>query len=213
MARILLIEDDPAVHLAVQRSLRSHAVESVESIGLAREALLAECFDLLVLDLGLPDGSGLDLLGTHLTLVLTGEPFTRYGATAFAKGANDYLTKPFHPEELRCRVERLLQPRSPRAGLFVDEHQSVAWYQGNRVVLTRLQHRLLQALVLAGGEVLSRDWLLDHVWDRQDCYPGSVDTAVETLRKRLNAHTGQTWIRTSYGKGYYLDQAENSLRI
>lgn len=209
MARILLVDDDLAVHHAVQRALGAHTLSTVESLALGREALLADCFDLLLLDIGLPDGSGLELLGRCTTPVLTGDSFVRSGELAFSRGANDYLVKPFLPIELRCRVERLLKPYAPERGLFVDEHEPIGWYQGRRIPLTRLQHRLLQALILAGGEVLSRSWLLDSVWSHADCYPGTVDTAIESLRKRLMRYTGRSWIRTSYGKGYYLDYAEN----
>ncbi len=204
MAHILLVEDDLLLQKAVQRILPQHSFETVSTLELGREALLADCFDLLILDIRLPDGNGLELLGSLRTLVLTGETFADYGEQAFLRGASDYLVKPFLPTELRCRVEQVLHSFRKGAGLRVAEREPLAWFQGTTIPLTPLQHRLLQALVVAHGEVCTRSWLLEMVWQRADCFPGCVDTAIEVLRKRLIAYTGRSWVRTAYGRGYYI---------
>ncbi len=212
---ILLLEDDPAIAQTVVYALQREglAVRHHASLREARAAWAREVPQAAVLDIGLPDGSGLDWLrelrqaGVRTPVLLLsarGEELDR--VLGLELGADDYLCKPFGLRELVARVRALLR-RTPRAdqGLVCDGAE--ARWQGARLPLTRRELALLQALQRANGRTLSREQLLDQAWGQaSEAGDRTVDTHVKTLRAKLReAGLGEDCIRTQRGLGYALD--------
>jgi len=225
-ARILLLEDDPAIAGTVAFALQREgfAVDHVLLVGNAREAAARALPALAILDVGLPDGSGLDLcrawrqsgddaLRALPVLMLTARAEELDRVVGLELGADDYLTKPFSPRELVARVRALLRRASlapsaaPSPGLFeLDaEGQRIA-FAGQWLALTRLEFGLLRALLRSPGRIRSRESLLDEVWGAEgDATDRTVDTHVKTLRAKLRAVRPELEpIATHRGMGYSL---------
>ena len=228
--RVLLLEDDPAIAATVAFALEREgfAVDHVLLVGAAR-AFVAALPALAILDVGLPDGSGLDLcrewrqsgneaLRALPILMLTARAEELDRVVGLELGADDYLTKPFSPRELVARVRALLRraalapPVAPSAAnaLFeLDADGRRIRFAGQWLALTRLEFGLLRALLRAPGRIRSRESLLDEVWGADgDATDRTVDTHVKTLRAKLRAVRPELEpIATHRGMGYSLDIA------
>jgi two-component system, OmpR family, response regulator MtrA len=214
--RILVIEDDERLGAQIVEHLRKAGFETLRrSTG---ELILPGSlpgFSLLVLDLMLPGKHGLDIL-KHLrtysevpVLVLSARDSSADKVRAFKLGADDYLTKPFWPEELIERVRaRLRRPAMQRGeplrfgGLELDLGARQASMQGRPVELTRVEFDLLAALAQRAGEAVTRKWLADNVLDPdKEGTERTLDVHVSRLRKKLE---GEELIETVWGIGYRL---------
>lgn len=219
--RILLAEDDAALAGALLLNLRAAgyavdwAADGEEADYLAREGL----FDAVILDLGLPKQAGLPVLrgwraaGLALpVLILTGRDAWHEKVDGFAAGADDYLTKPFHPEELLARLSVLLRrarglvPGPLSAGGWVlDEGRQLLLREAeggdkNKVIaLTAMEFRLLRLLMLQPGQVLAKAWLEEHLYDEGHEHGSNV---LEVYVNRLRAKLGREQIQTRRGQGY-----------
>lgn len=232
-ARLLLLEDDPAIARTVAYALERDGLLVTHSLLVndARQQLQRARFDLLVLDVGLPDGSGLDLLRDVrnapptaalpvLMLSAHGEEIDR--VLGLELGADDYLTKPFSPRELAARVKALLRraghgngnghpaaaPAASAAAPFHDDEagQRIS-LRGQALPLTRREYRLLSHLLRGAGRIHSRDTLLAAAWgDDSESTDRTVDTHIKTLRAKLRElDPGREYISTHRGMGYCLD--------
>jgi two-component system, OmpR family, catabolic regulation response regulator CreB len=226
-ARILLLEDDPAIAGTVAFALQREglAVDHVLLVGDARAGAAAALPALAILDVGLPDGSGLDLcrqwrqsgdaaLRALPILMLTARAEELDRVVGLELGADDYLTKPFSPRELVARVRALLRRAAlvpapaPAAGLFeLDADGQRIRFAGQWLTLTRLEFGLLRALLRTPGRIRSREALLDEVWGADgDATDRTVDTHVKTLRAKLRAVRPELEpIATHRGMGYSLE--------
>ena len=230
--RLLLLEDDPAIARTVAYALERDGLTVTHSLLVhdARQQLQRARFDLLVLDVGLPDGSGLDLLRDVrsaaptaalpvLMLSAHGEEIDR--VLGLELGADDYLTKPFSPRELAARVKALLRragngngnghPATPTAtasALFLDDEtgQRIS-LRGQALPLTRREYRLLSHLLRGAGRIHSRDALLAAAWgDDSESTDRTVDTHIKTLRAKLReVDPAREYISTHRGMGYCID--------
>jgi two-component system catabolic regulation response regulator CreB len=225
--RILLLEDDPAIAGTVAFALQREglAVDHVLLVGAARASVAAALPALAILDVGLPDGSGLDLcrqwrqsgdaaLRALPILMLTARAEELDRVVGLELGADDYLTKPFSPRELVARVRALLRRAAlapapaPAAGLFeLDADGQRIRFAGQWLTLTRLEFGLLRALLRTPGRIRSREALLDEVWGADgDATDRTVDTHVKTLRAKLRAVRPELEpIATHRGMGYSLE--------
>ncbi len=213
---ILLLEDDPAIAQTVVFALQREglAVEHHAWLAEARRAWAQRPPRVAVLDIGLPDGSGLDWLkalrqqgDATLVLLLSARSEELDKVLGLELGADDYLAKPFGVRELVARVRALLRRSAPaQPGLVVGELD--AHVQGRRLDLTRRELALLQALHAAQGRTLSREQLLDAAWGAgSESLDRTVDTHIKTLRAKLReAGLGDDAIRTHRGLGYALDR-------
>ena len=227
--RVLLLEDDPAIARTVAFALEreGHEVQHVLLVREAQALLAGREVDILVLDVGLPDGNGIDVCRALrqsadarqralpvLMLSARSEEIDR--VLGLEMGADDYLTKPFSPRELVARVRALLRraalPPPPaqaaQTPLFeVDDAGQRIRYAGQWLALTRLEHGLLRTLLSAPARIHRREALLDAVWGREsEGSDRSVDTHVKTLRAKLRQVTpGGDPIVTHRGLGYGLD--------
>ena len=230
-SRILLLEDDPAIAGTVAFALQREGflVEHVLLAGAARASVAAAPPALAILDVGLPDGNGLDLcrewrqsgadaLRALPVLMLTARAEELDRVVGLELGADDYLTKPFSPRELVARVRALLRRAAlapvaapaPVAGLFeLDADGQRIRFAGQWLALTRLEFGLLRALLRTPGRIRSREALLDEVWGADgDATDRTVDTHVKTLRAKLRAVRPELEpIATHRGMGYSLEPA------
>ncbi len=228
---VLLLEDDPAIARTVSYALERDGIRCTHSLLIAdaRQQWQATAFDVLLLDVGLPDGNGLDWCrqlrasgATTPMLVLSarGEEMDRI--LGLELGADDYLAKPFSPRELVARTRALLRRSqefskknrplalthsAAEAPIFiVDEPGHTIRLYGSVLDLTRREHQLLATLLGANGRVLSRERLLDTVWGSDsDSTDRTVDTHIKTLRAKLRGVAPDSdFITTHRGMGYSL---------
>ena len=218
--RILLLEDDPAIARTVIYALERSGLQVTHCL-LVRDALQQLALrphDLLVLDVGLPDGSGLDVCRQVraqaatpvLMLSAHGEEIDR--VLGLELGADDYVTKPFSPRELVARVRGLLRravpaavtPTVPPSIFTVDPAAQRACLRQQPLDLTRREFGLLAELLRRPGHIRSREALLNAVWGHDsDSTERTVDTHIKTLRAKLQqADPGREHITTHRGMGY-----------
>ncbi|MCX7071266.1 MAG: response regulator [Gammaproteobacteria bacterium] len=217
--RILLVEDDPLIVDGLTRALRQrgHVVDVLGRGGEVPEALREPVHDLLLLDLGLPDIDGLQVLAELRkrhpalpVLVLTARDAIESRVAGLDAGADDYLTKPFAIDELDARI-RALARRGSRAlkgqarlgSLQLDLEQRLARLGAQPLSLTPREYGILEVLVLAEGRVVSKPVMRDALcaWD-DDLSSAALDVHVHRLRRKIEC--GSVEIRTVRGFGYLL---------
>lgn len=220
--RLLLVEDDRelSAELAEQLKRRGFAVDCVYDGAEAAFMGETEPYDILILDLGLPEKPGLEVLRHWRdkrieapVLILTARDTWHEKVEGFRAGADDYLTKPFHFEELLVRLEALIRrskgsskPEIEAGGLQLDDAtQSVTRnIDGNpeTIELTGMEYRLLRYFMLQPGHIFSESHLLEHVYN----YDSEKDSnVIEVYISRLRKKLGKQCIRTRRGQGYFFD--------
>lgn len=214
--RLLLIEDDQTLGQGLRQDLAAAGYAVDWSMDGVEAAFLGadQPYDLIVLDLGLPGRPGLDCLREWRTkgiatpvLILTARDAWHERVDGLKAGADDYLGKPFHVEELLARLQALTRrasgqatPRLAVAGLALDEdRQSVQLADGHAVELTGTEFRLLRMFMLNPDKILSKERLIDHVYD-QNAEHGS--NLIEVYVRRLREKIGRNRLRTQRGQGY-----------
>jgi len=216
--RILLVEDDRRLGEQVVETLKTAGHEVVWlRDGDAAMRTSPVGFDLAILDLMLPGAYGLDVLkqlrktSALPVLVLSAVQATPDKVRALALGADDFVSKPFWPEELLARIEaRLRRPEMRGAGrvevgrLVLDLEGRTVAVDGQPVPLTRLEFDLLAALARKPGAAVSRAWLVDHVLDgERDGADRTLDVHVSRIRRKLGGAARQ--VATVWGVGYRLE--------
>jgi two-component system, OmpR family, alkaline phosphatase synthesis response regulator PhoP len=231
---ILLVEDEPGLVLTLSDLLSSEGYEVAHAgdCNSARLLISGGGFDALILDLMLPDGSGLDLLGELRTrgdstpvLVLTARSTIPEKVAGLRLGADDYMSKPFDSMELLARVEAIIRRsgmnrpgRHPsgeclRFGdIEVDAIRSEVRKDGIVLPLAVQEYRLLLFMLAHEGETLSRDRLLEEVWGYDvEVESRTVDVHVSSLRQKLGDHPSRPrWIVTVRGFGYRFEQNDRT---
>lgn len=220
MERILLVEDDAALAhgIALALSAGEREIVTAESAAAARLCRAERAFQLIILDVNLPDGSGLDLLrewraqGDAVPVILlTANDLEMDEVIGLEAGANDYITKPFSLAVLRARVAVQLRPAQTSVlqalqlgPFYFDFARMVFQRDGDEVTLSKTEQRLLHVLVENRGHAVSRETLIDRVWgDGAYVEENALSVTVKRLRAKLEddpAHP--TWLRTVYGIGY-----------
>jgi DNA-binding response OmpR family regulator len=229
---ILVVDDDRASRAFLADNLTADGYEVLEAgtVVAARRLLSTSLLDLAIIDLGLPDGDGLELLALVRE---SGQPLARIDATlpmvvisardttvdrvrGFERGCDDYVTRPYSYPELRARVAALLRRRVPAATLArlrvgpleVDALTRQAWLDGELLTLSSKEFALLRALVSAPDHVFTREELLRVVWGWDEAtaagaYTRTLDSHASRLRRKL-AVDGMRFVINVWGIGYRL---------
>ncbi|XXF10979.1 response regulator transcription factor [Pseudomonas sp. D2-3] len=214
--RLLLVEDHVPLADELTASLTRQGY-AVDWLADGRDAVYqgtSEPYDLIILDLGLPGKPGLEVLqewrqGGLVTpvLILTARGSWAERIEGLKVGADDYLTKPFHPEELQLRIQALLrrarglanQPQLQAAGLHLDESRQCVSRGEQAIELTAAEFRLLRYFMLHAGQILSKSHLAEHLYDGETERDSNViEVHVNHLRRKL----GREVIETRRGQGY-----------
>lgn len=221
--KLLIIEDEKQVADNLKEGLEQHRY-SVDAAYNGRDGyyLTREFdYDIIILDLMLPDIDGEDLCrqlrddgNQSFILMLTAKKQMENIVGGLDCGADDYLTKPFEFSELLARIRALLR-RSSRhknnlleaSGIKMDIEKEKVSVNGSEVLLTKKEYMILEYLLRNRGQLISRNQLLEHAWDRNvDIFTNVVDTHIKNLRKKLGK-SGDI-IRTIYGSGYRIADEE-----
>ncbi len=224
--RVLLIEDDPTTAKSIEMML-SHASLNVYSTDLGEEGIdLAKLYDydLILLDINLPDMNGLEVLRQlRLSrietpiLILSGDDGTESKLKGFGFGADDYLTKPFHREELVARIHAIIRRSKGHAqsiiktgGVNVNLDAKTVDVGGTTVHLTGKEYQMLELLSLRKGTTLTKEMFLNHLYGGMDEPELKIiDVFICKLRKKLSEATGgDNYIETVWGRGYVLRDPE-----
>ena len=210
--RVLLVEDDADLSRQLKAALgdAGYAVDHAPDGEEAHFLGDTEPYDVIVLDLGLPKVDGVSVLEGKTTpvLILTARGAWSDKVAGFDAGADDYLTKPFHTEELLARLRALLRRSAGIAsatlscgGLRLDPRAARANVNGEPLRLTSLEYRLLHYLMMHQGRVISRTELVEHLYDQDfDRDSNTIEVFVGRLRKKIGADR----IETVRGLGYRL---------
>ncbi len=224
--RILLVEDDPTTSRSIELML-NHANLNVYTTDLGEEGIdLAKLYDydLILLDLNLPDMNGLEVLrqlrlariDTPI-LILTGSDDTESKIKGFGFGADDYMTKPFHREELVARIHAIIRRSKGHSqsiiktgAIEVNLDAKTVEVDGRTVHLTGKEYQILELLSLRKGTTLTKEMFLNHLYGGMDEPELKIiDVFICKLRKKLaQATDGENYIETVWGRGYVLRDPE-----
>ena len=220
-ARLLVVDDEAMILELLSGTLRFAGFEVVSAASGAQalRAVASSPPDLVLLDVMLPDGDGFEVAGRIRSagpdvpvIFLTARDAVADRVTGFHAGADDYVTKPFSLEEVLVRVRAVLRrtrqaaPRSRLrvAGLELDEDAHEVRRDGIMIALTPTEFRLLRFLMVNAGRVVSRDQILDHVWEYNPAGDGSVvEPCISYLRRKVDQAEPRL-IHTVRGFGYVL---------
>lgn len=219
--RILVVEDEPKIAQFTAQILTemSYAVEVAHTGKKARELFNIVDYDLIILDLMLPDDDGIGLCKDFKKmkseipiLMLTTLNQINDKVLGLNSGADDYMTKPYHVEELVARVRVLLRRHQDQGlilkcdNLELDLVKRVAYRFGETIKLTSKEFALLEYMLRNMGRPLSRAQIAQHVWDLHfDPESNVVDAYVKQLRKKIDSGHGKKLIKTIIGHGYMLN--------
>ena len=229
MTKILIVEDDPDIALPLEDDLmlEGYQVEAVGDGETALRRLAEDRFDLVLLDVMLPGLDGFDVCrrlrhaGSRLPIVLlTAKAHEAEVVMGLEAGADDYITKPFSPRELRARLKAVLRRRddTPSTACFDDlevDFERVELRRGGAPVeLTPIEFKLLSTFVRNPGRVLSRQQLLDRVWGQATYITERVvDTHVGNLRKKIEPEPKRPrYVVSVLGVGYRFERDSASVK-
>jgi two-component system response regulator QseB len=219
--RILIVEDDTGIAEGLAATLKAagYAADVCATLALADAALLVESFDLVLLDLGLPDGDGLHWLRQQRQagrsvpmLIMTARDSLTDRVAGLDEGADDYLVKPFEPEELLARMRVALRRSEGRASpmlyhgkLTVDPAAHRVWYAGQLVPLRAKEFALLLALLRGSGQVLTRRRLEEALYGFDEALDSNaLEVHIHHLRRKL----GDDLVKTVRGVGYFVPPSD-----
>ena len=220
---ILIIEDEKQLCCSIAEGLRIDGYETDTCFdgNKGLELCLTENYDLILLDLNLPGVNGLDILRQFRNqddrtpvLILSARGQIQDKVEGLDLGANDYLTKPFHFEELEARIRSLTRRK------FIQENVCLKWGEltfdtrtretlvnGSPLSLTRKESSLLEYFLLHQGRVISPEEIIEHIWDGSvNTFSNSIRVHISALRKKLRAALGTDPIQNKIGQGYILEE-------
>ena len=223
--RILVVEDERALCETIVRSLRrlAYSVDPCYDGDTAIDLLGSERYDLVLLDLNLPGKDGMTVLRTlrqtdweTKVLILSARGEVEDKVEGLDAGANDYLAKPFHLEELEARIRSLTLRQFTQndvvlhcGPLSFDARSRTATAAGQPLALTRKETGILEYLLLHRGRPVSQEELLEHVWDNSvDNFSNSIRVHISALRKKLRAALGYDPVRNRIGEGYLIEEEQ-----
>lgn len=224
--RLLIVEDEIELCDTVAKTLyrAGYEVDTCYDGSEALDYILAENYDLIVLDLNLPGMDGMELLKElrkkneeTKVLILSARSQIADKVEGLDAGANDYMEKPFHLQELEARIRSLTRRKFVQkdvcltcGGIRFDTKKREAYAKGEFVALTRKENGILEYLLLNQGRPVSQEELIEHVWDASaDSFSGSIRVHMSSLRKKLKAVLGYDPILNKIGEGYKVVEGRN----
>lgn len=224
--RLLIVEDEIELCDTVAKTLyrAGYEVDTCYDGSEALDYILAENYDLIVLDLNLPGMDGMELLKElrkkneeTKVLILSARSQIADKVEGLDAGANDYMEKPFHLQELEARIRSLTRRKFVQkdvcltcGGIKFDTKKREAYANGEFVALTRKENGILEYLLLNQGRPVSQEELIEHVWDASaDSFSGSIRVHMSSLRKKLKAVLGYDPILNKIGEGYKVVDGKN----
>ena len=224
---VLIVEDEKSLATEIAAFLRKEGFlcEQAYTGTDASEKIEINLYDFILLDLGLPDYNGLDLIteardkgSNSAFIIITARGAVEDKVKGLDLGADDYLAKPFALMELLSRMQAVARRKfnilnqNLNIGEFILELQSrKITCKGKEVVITRKEYDLLQYLVLNRNKVLTRHQLYEHIWGNilEDQYDSNfIDVHIKNVRKKLNEHASTPWLETVRGIGYRISLEE-----
>ncbi len=219
--RILVVEDELDLLESIVEGLKidGYAVDGCDNGKDAYEMAFVENYDLIVLDLNLPGMDGIEVLKEIRKinieikiLILTARTHIKDKVNGLDLGANDYLTKPFHFEELEARIRSLLRRKFIQQDvilscgkLLLDTSARIATLNEEPLALTRKELSILEYFLLNKGRVISQEELIDHVWDSNaDSFSNVIRVHIASLRKKLREALDYDPIGNKIGEGYFI---------
>jgi DNA-binding response OmpR family regulator len=217
--KILIVEDQVRLANLLRKSLskRAYTVRCVLSCGEARDALCETSYDAIVLDIGLPDGDGFELLRqwraaefNEPVLILSARDTVQDRIKGLNLGADDYLSKPFSLEELIARLRSLLRRQTTAKrtlfeyrGLKLDLVTRSVYLNERAIEMTSREYALLEIFMQNPGRPLARNVICEKIWEsHRDVDRNLLDVYMSRLRTKLEAASGEPFFRTVYGVGY-----------
>ncbi len=219
--RILLVEDEGPLAKEIVDFLQSdlHVVDLAETLKMALENLAVNSYDFVLVDLGLPDGDGLDILQEvseyqkdASIIILTARTEVGDKILGFESGADDYLSKPFSLLELKVRMQAILRRKSgwrkdviQLSGFEIHLNEPLISFEGQEIKLTKKEYVLLQFMLINKNRVLNRFQLAEHLWGDHlddDYQSNYIDVHVKNIRKKLGSYGPVDWLETVRGLGY-----------
>jgi len=218
---VLIVEDEKSLAAEIAAFLTKEGLlcEMAYTGMEASEKIAINLYDFILLDLGLPDYNGLDLISeakkassNAAFIIITARGAVEDKVTGLNLGADDYLAKPFALMELLSRIQAVarrkfnIQNQNINIGEFTLELQArKVLCKGEEVIITRKEFDLLQYLMLNRNKVLTRNQLYEHIWGNilDDQYDSNfIDVHIKNIRKKLNEHSLTPWLETVRGIGY-----------
>lgn len=219
--KILIVEDEKILNNTINKSLKDagYEVESAFDGFDAMEMIEIESYDLIVLDLNLPNMDGMEILKNlrkedveTKVLILSARSQIQDKVEGLDAGANDFLQKPFHLDELKARVRSLTRRNFIQNNtelsfdkIIFDSKNRTIFIDNKELKLTRKESGILEYLLLNQGRPVSQEELIDHVWDSSvDLLSNSIRVHISALRKKLKQELGYDPIENRIGIGYLL---------
>ena len=217
--RLLIVEDEKNLCDMIAKNLygAGYEVDTSYDGDDALDCILSEDYDLIVLDLNLPGTDGMDILKElrkkneeTKVIILSAKSQIADKVAGLDAGANDYLEKPFHLQELEARIRSLTRRKFGQKDVCLhcgeikfDTKKREAYAKDKPVSLTRKENGILEYLLLNQGRPISQEELIEHVWDASvDSFSGSIRVHMSSLRKKLKAVLGYDPIINKIGEGY-----------
>lgn len=217
--RLLIVEDEKNLCDTIAKNLygAGYEVDTSYDGDDALDCILSEDYDLIVLDLNLPGTDGMDILKElrkkneeTKVIILSAKSQIADKVAGLDAGANDYLEKPFHLQELEARIRSLTRRKFVQKDVCLhcgeikfDTKKREAYANDKPVSLTRKENGILEYLLLNQGRPISQEELIEHVWDASvDSFSGSIRVHMSSLRKKLKAVLGYDPIANKIGEGY-----------
>ncbi len=219
--KLLIIEDEIELLIAISNYLikENYLCELADNFASAREKLSTNAYDLILLDIGLPDGNGLELLTTikeHQekagVIIVSAKNSSDDKIGGLDRGADDYMTKPFELAELNSRIKAILRRRRFEGNSVIKFHE-MAIHTDNKLVsihrknikLTKKEYDLLLFLLINKNRILTKETIAEHLWQDNIDMADNFDfiyTHLNNLRNKIKNAEGTDYIKTVYGMGY-----------